>query len=113
VFGRISHDIFNEAQETKIPWSYSRLNKGGYFLDDFVNQETNMDILATYHKVVNGFDISISGGTNSMVRQNKIQSMGGPELSVPGLYRISNIPTSNRSTWNNTSMKRVYSVLGT
>ncbi|HWK57922.1 MAG TPA: SusC/RagA family TonB-linked outer membrane protein [Parapedobacter sp.] len=113
VFGRISHDMFNEAQETKIPWSYSRMNKGGYFLDDFVNQETNMDVLATYRKAVSGFDISVTGGVNSMYQQHKIQSMGGPELSVPGLYRISNIPTSNRSTWNNTSMKRIYSVLGT
>src|SRR5690606_6848262 len=101
------------AQETKIPWSYSRMNKGGYFLDDFVNQETNMDVLATYRKAVSGFDISVTGGVNSMYQQHKIQSMGGPELSVPGLYRISNIPTSNRSTWNNTSMKRIYSVLGT
>ncbi|MEC3881974.1 SusC/RagA family TonB-linked outer membrane protein [Parapedobacter sp. 10938] len=113
MFGRVSHDIFNEAQETKIPWSYSRMNKGGYFLDDFVNQETNMDVLATYQKVINGFDIAISGGANSMFRQHKIQSMGGVELSVPGLYRISNIPTSNRSTWNNTYMKRIYSILGT
>lgn len=113
VFGRISHDVFNEAQETKIPWSYSRMHKGGYFLDDFVNQETNMDFLATYRKKANGFDISVSGGANSMFQQNKIQSMGGPELSVPGLYRISNIPNANRSTWNNTSMKRIYSILGT
>jgi len=42
LLGRVAHDMFNENQETKIPWSYSRASKGGYYLDDFANQETNM-----------------------------------------------------------------------
>ncbi|RQP15321.1 MAG: SusC/RagA family TonB-linked outer membrane protein, partial [Parapedobacter sp.] len=112
LLGRVAHDVFNENQETKVPWSYSRASKGGYYLDDFVNQETNMEFRASYRLFPGDFDISLTAGTSGMHQQGKSQYMGGAELTIPGLYRISNIPTGNRQTTNNTYEKRIYSVFG-
>ena len=111
-YGRITHDIFQEKRETKIPWSYSRSAKGGYYLENFTNSETNMEFLATYRKKVGEFDVVVNGGGNSMVRRNENNFMGGFPLSVPGLYRITNVPTASRVNSNGSSMKRILSVFG-
>ena len=111
-FGRITHDASNEKRESKLPWSYTRETKGAYYLDEFSNRETNMDILLTYQKQINDFDFSVSVGGNSMYRSGNGFSMGGRVLAVPGLYRISNIATSARVASNSTYEKRVYSAYG-
>ena len=112
LLGRVAHDMFNENQETKIPWSYSRASKGGYYLDDFANQETNMEFRASYRLFSGDFDINLTAGTSGMRQHGKSQYLGGTELTIPGLYRIGNIPTSNRQTTNHTYEKRIYSVFG-
>jgi len=111
-FGRVAHDASTENRESKLPWSYTRETKGAYYMDDFSNRETNIDALLTYHKKIEDFDLSVSAGGNSMYRSGNSFSMGGRVLSVPGLYRISNIATSARVTSNYTDEKRVYSIYG-
>lgn len=111
-FGRVAHDASTENRESKLPWSYTRETEGAYYMDDFSNRETNMDALLTYAKTIKDFDLSVSVGGNSMFRSGSSFSMGGRMLSVPGLYRISNIATSARISSNYTSEKRVYSAYG-
>src|SRR5690606_14402688 len=55
---RHSLDMHNENRETKIPFSFSRMARGGYFLSDHHFAETNSDFLATYKTDVQDFDIS-------------------------------------------------------
>ena len=46
-----------------------------------------------------------------MMRQKGNSSnLGGRDLSVPGLYNISNIPVANRIVGNNSYKKAIYSL---
>lgn len=110
-FARISHDEFKENRETSIAKSYSRVQNGGYYQHYISRQETNLDFLATYKEKINDFDIRISGGANSMRISTSDAFMGGPNLTVPGLYRLSNIPVNALSVSNGASEKAIYSVL--
>lgn len=109
---RFTHDVFQEQQETKLPWSYTRVKQGGYYLDNFMNQESNQEFLTTYRKKIKNFDIVISAGGNNMVRRNTNTSNGGSPLQFPGVYRIANIPTAARAANNFSSLKRIQSVMG-
>lgn len=111
-FVRISHDQFTENRETRIPWSYSRGKNGGYYLQDIARQETNADFLATYRKKIKDIDISVSGGGNYMTQAYRDDYIGGAQLTIPGLFRVSNIPTSALSVSNATSRKAIYSLYG-
>jgi TonB-linked SusC/RagA family outer membrane protein len=111
-FARISHDVFMEDRETKIPWSYSRVRNGGYYMQDLSRQETNTDFLITYATKVSDFDISVSGGGNIMNQRYKDSYIGGSTLTVPGLYRVANIPMGALSVSNSASQKAIYSVYG-
>jgi hypothetical protein len=55
----------------------------------------------------------VNGGANSMKRTSQSLYVGGTPLTIPGLYRITNVPTSARATTQNTGLKRIYSVFGT
>ncbi|MEZ4904981.1 MAG: SusC/RagA family TonB-linked outer membrane protein [Spirosomataceae bacterium] len=111
-FARISHDMFVEDRETKIPWSYNRVRNGGYYLQGIGRKETNADFLLTYKKNINSFDLSVSGGGNYMTQNYKEDYMGGSILTVPGLYRVSNIPLASLQVSNATNQKAIYSLYG-
>ncbi|GAB2778177.1 SusC/RagA family TonB-linked outer membrane protein [Rhabdobacter roseus] len=113
------HDIFIEKRETKIPWSYSRAQFGGYFLQDITRQESNADFLLTYKKKVGDFDVSISGGGNYMQQsyQDAFIGSGSGGLTIPGIYRVSNIARAgeggtNLQVSNYADRKGIYSLLG-
>ncbi|MCP1381688.1 SusC/RagA family TonB-linked outer membrane protein [Runella salmonicolor] len=111
-FARISHDMFVEDRETSIPWSYSRGRNGGYYKQGIGRKETNADFLLTYKKNIKSFDLSVSGGGNYMVQNYNEDFMGGSILTVPGLYRISNIPLASLQVSNGTNKKAIYSLYG-
>lgn len=112
-YARIAHDEFKEGRESKIPWSYTRARQGGYYLQDIGRQETNIDFLVTYREKIKDFDISVSGGGNTMKISGSENFMGGSVLTVPGLYRLSNIPVGALSLGNSTYEKAIHSLLGT
>ncbi|KAA9347956.1 SusC/RagA family TonB-linked outer membrane protein [Larkinella humicola] len=112
-YARVSHDQFAENRETKIPWSYSRGRNGGYYLQDIARYETNADAMVTYRKKISDFDWSISGGGNVMKQNYRDSYMGGAILTIPNLYRISNIPNTALQFSNSTYEKAIYSLLGT
>lgn len=111
-FARVSHDVFMENRETKIPWSYSRVKNGGYYNQDFSRQETNTDFLLTYTKKLAELDFSVSTGGNIMRQSGKDAYVGGSTLTVPGLYRVSNIPAGAVTYTNASDQKAIYSLYG-
>jgi TonB-linked SusC/RagA family outer membrane protein len=112
-FARVSHDVFMENRETKIPLSYSRVRNGGYYNQNFSRQETNTDFLITYKKNIQDIDFSVSGGGNIMRQSGRDLYTGGSTLTVPGLYRVSNIPVGALSYTNGSDKKEIYSIYGT
>lgn len=111
-YARIAHDEFKENRETKVPWSYTRGRNGGYYLQNIGRQETNADFLVTYREKFDNFDFNISGGGNTMRIKGYESYMGGATLTVPGLYRITNIPIGALGVGNSTHEKAIHSLLG-
>ena len=92
---------FNQTQDTKMAPGYSReSNNGTYGIAKSDGLETNIDLLATYTKKFEGFDLSVSGGGNLMYQKQtgiSNSSANGAGLIVPNLFTIDNIaPTSLR-----------------
>lgn len=112
-FVRYAHDMYDEDRETKIPWSYKSMAKGGYYLENVGRNEGNADFLVTKTIKTRDFDISISGGGNIMQQKGNSSNLGGRDLSVPGLYNISNIPVANRLVGNSSYKKSIYSLYAT
>lgn len=109
-FGRVALDKANENRETKVPKSYSRGAQGGYYLQDIANAELNTDFLLTYKKRLTDFDLSLSGGGNYMRQAYRDAYLGGAALTIPGLYRISNVPANQLQYANGTSDRAIYSL---
>ncbi len=109
-FGRVAVDMTHEDRETKVPHSYSRAARGGYYLQGLANNELNSDVLVTYQNVFGDFDVSASGGGNYMRQSYRDSYMGGSELTIPGLYRIGNVPTNLLQYSNSTSDRAIYSL---
>ncbi len=104
----------NEQRETKIPWSYTSLPQGGYYLENLFGQEVNTDFLISYKKKVSDFDFSVSAGGNYMQANWRKATAGGRDLSVPGLYNVQNVINLDRNnpdvTGNNKGRKNIYSL---
>lgn len=115
LMARYSLDRSNETRETKIPFSYSRMSRGGYYLTDLLNQESNADFLASYKKDMGLLDFNASIGGNIMHRFGSSNFVGvgsnrNNGLVVPGIYNIGNIPADNRSLQSGYSERAIYSV---
>lgn len=113
---RLGHDSYIENRETKIARSYTRSRGGGYHLQDLSTRETNAEFLLTYKKQVNpDFDFSVSAGGNIMRQRFTdlyVGSANGPNvLTIPGLYRLGNIPNDMISKSNALSEKGINSVM--
>jgi TonB-linked SusC/RagA family outer membrane protein len=78
---RLTHDLYMENRETKIPWSYTQERRGAYHLQDIARDESNIEFLTTYNKAVNDFNFSVSGGGNIMTQNFRDNYMG----SAPGV----------------------------
>ncbi len=115
LMARYALDRVNENRETKIPFSYSRMAKGGYFLSDISSQESNTDFLASYNTDVGLFDVNLSFGGNIMHREyfgSNVGSGGNRNngLVIPGVYNVANIPLDNISVGSAISEKSIYSL---
>lgn len=111
-FVRGTLNTSNEFRDTKIPWSYTSLPKGGYYVENLFGQEVNTDFLVTYKKKVSDFDISVSAGGNYMQSNWRNENMGGRDLAVPNLYRMSNIARATVAYDNSRGRKNIYSLYG-
>ncbi|PZX54690.1 TonB-linked SusC/RagA family outer membrane protein [Algoriphagus ratkowskyi] len=110
-------DRSDENQETKIPYSYSRMARGGYYVTDILRQESNADFLASWNKKFGKLDVNTSVGGNIMNQFGKSTSVGvggdrNNGLVIPGIYNVQNIPANNRSVNNSYYEKGIYSIYG-
>jgi outer membrane receptor protein involved in Fe transport len=108
-------DAYTENRETKVPWSATRMAQGFYGIENIQYQESNADFLLSYKKVINDWDISISGGGNAMNRNGANSSIGSGNnrnngLVIPNLYNVRNIPLDNISVNSNQYEKAIYSL---
>lgn len=114
---RYSLDRADENLETKIPYSYSRMAKGGYYVSDITTQESNADFLASWNKDLGKLDINASVGGNIMNRFGRSTNVGvggdrNNGLVIPGIYNVQNIPADNRSMSNSYYERGIYSIYG-
>lgn len=109
-FARLSHDTYSENRETRIPWSYSGMGQGGFYLENLNRRETNADFLLSHERDFDNFDLNVSAGGNYMKQRGFNSNIGGEVLSIPNLYRISNIPVGNRVADNYAYEKAIYSL---
>lgn len=115
IMGRYALDTYRETRETKIGSSYTGERKGAYGLINLSRYERNADFLATYHKNIQDFSLSVSAGGNA--RNNKYSdisnaSRNGTGLIIPGLFTLQNIAPSNIQYISSLSRKVVYSAYG-
>lgn len=115
LMARYALDRSNETRETKIPFSYTRMERGGYYVTDLLTQESNTDFLASYKNDWGKLDFNASVGGNVMHRfgTSNFIGVGGNRnngLVVPGIYNTNNIPADNRSVGSGYSEKTIYSL---
>ncbi|MBX3242511.1 MAG: SusC/RagA family TonB-linked outer membrane protein [Chitinophagaceae bacterium] len=109
-FVRGTFNTTNEYRDTKIPWSYTSLPRGGYYVENLFGQEVNTDFLISYKKKVSDLDISVSAGGNYMQANWQNQNMGGRDLAVPNLYRMNNVARATLAYDNTRARKNIYSL---
>ncbi|SIN80668.1 SusC/RagA family TonB-linked outer membrane protein [Algoriphagus halophilus] len=114
---RYSLDRSDENLETKIPYSFSRMARGGYYTSDILTQESNADFLASWNQDFGELDINASLGGNIMNRFGRSTNVGvggdrNNGLVIPGIYNVQNIPADNRSMNNSYFEKGIYSIYG-
>jgi TonB-linked SusC/RagA family outer membrane protein len=115
VMVRYNLDAYTENRETKVPWSATRMRQGYYGVENIQYQESNADFLISYKKVINDWDISVSGGGNAMNRNGANSSIGSGNnrnngLVIPNLYNVGNIPLDNISVSSSEYEKAIYSL---
>lgn len=114
---RYSLDRSDETLETKIPFSYSRMARGGYYVSDITTQESNADVLASWNKDFGKLDVNASVGGNIMNRHGFSTNVGvgsnrNNGLVIPGIFNVQNIPADNRSVSNSYYDRAIYSIYG-
>lgn len=114
-FFRAAETSSAETRETKIPYSYSRDSKGGYHLQNLKNREDNIDFLFSYNSKdkITDFNYLVSAGGNYMNQYNTDFYAGSRRnagLTVPGVYRLSNIPSAGLDVYNGEYKKSIYSI---
>lgn len=114
---RYSLDRSDENLETIIPFSYSRMARGGYYTSDILTQESNTDFLASWNDDFGKLDVNASIGGNIMNRFGRSTNVGvggdrNNGLVIPGIYNVQNIPADNRSMNNSYYEKGIYSIYG-
>ena len=112
IFGRYALDTYQEKRETRIANSYTAEPNGAYGIINLASFESNADFLATYHKNLKAFELSVSVGGNSRyqtgsnVSNSSIDKTG---LIVPGVFTIQNILPANLNYSSSSLKKQVYS----
>ena len=111
---RYLHDQTDGRRETKIPPGYTREpNNGSYSLATSTSFERNIDVLGTYSKVWNNFNITASAGGNALYAKNtsiRNSSSSRAGLVVPNVFSVGNISNTALSYSSNWSQRAIYSV---
>ncbi len=88
--GRISYDGFNQFQEERI--AIGSANVPQYLRRDRTFGETNIDLMANFHKELTD-DLNLTGLLGSNIRRSRLSAIAASTnggLAFPGLYSLSN-----------------------
>lgn len=112
LMGRIG--TFNETYKTEARRAVTdyRYPNGRFNYNASNSQETNMEFLLSYKKNIGKFSSIISGGGNSMYQNSTSVSVGGDNLTLPGLYTAANVDKGAVLYNSGNYKKRVYSLYG-
>ncbi len=99
IMGRYTLDRSDEIRETKMAPGYSQEpNNGAYGIASSNRLERNIDVLATYKKDWENFNLSVSAGGNMLYAKNTVisnSSKGGSGLIVPNVFNVQNISSAS------------------
>jgi TonB-linked SusC/RagA family outer membrane protein len=116
IMGRYTLNKYDDTRESKIAPGYlNEPNNGAYGIVVGEGLERNMDILATYKKDWDNFNLSISGGANAMYQRSASisnSSKPGSGLVVPNLFTVDNINSGSLQYYNRRYEKSINSVYG-
>jgi len=116
IMGRYTLNKYDDTRESKIAPGYlNEPNNGAYGIVVGEGLERNMDILATYKKDWDNFNLSISGGANTMYQRSASisnSSKPGSGLVVPNLFTVDNINSGSLQYYNRRYEKSINSVYG-
>lgn len=116
IMGRYTLNKYDDTRESKIAPGYTREpNNGAYGIVTDNGLERNIDILATYKQDWDNFNMSISGGANTMYQSSASisnSSKPGSGLVVPNLFTVDNISSGSLEYYNRRYEKSINSVYG-
>ncbi len=116
ILGRYTLNKSDDTRETKMAPGYSNEpNNGAYGIRVSNGHERNIDVLATYKKDWDSFNLSVSGGANTMYKNwSNISnsSKNGAGLVVPNLFTVDNISSGSLDYYNRRYEKSINSVYG-
>jgi TonB-linked SusC/RagA family outer membrane protein len=106
----------DELRETKMAPGYSKEpNNGTYGIATSKGYERNWDFLASYKKDWTNFNLNVSFGGNLLFQSGASISnsaKSGTGLTVPNLYTVQNINSSNLNYYNSRYEKAINSIYG-
>ena len=116
ILGRYTLNKSDDTRETKMAPGYTKEpNNGAYGIVVGNGLERNIDVLATYKKDWDSFNLSVSGGANTMYQNwSSISnsSADGAGLVVPNLFTVDNISAGSLDYYNRRYEKSINSVYG-
>ncbi len=116
ILGRYTLNKSDDTRETKMAPGYTKEpNNGAYGIVVGNGLERNIDVLATYKKDWDSFNLSVSGGANTMYQNwSSISnsSKNGAGLVVPNLFTVDNISAGSLDYYNRRYEKSINSVYG-
>jgi len=91
MMGRFTRDSYTEIDEAKVGYSNYDQQKGGYSVANKYQKESNLDFMIAYKKTLNDvWSLNAMAGTNRLEQNYQSISNVAGELTLPGLYTISN-----------------------
>jgi TonB-linked SusC/RagA family outer membrane protein len=113
VLARYTRESLVEVNEAKVGYSNYEQPRGGYSIVDKYRNESNIDFILSYQKTLNdNWSLNAMGGINRLEQNSQYVDNTASQLTLPGLYTISNgAPgaVAYNSFW---SRKLLYGVYG-
>ncbi len=110
--GRYTLENYPEGRQSKKAFSTYGQWEGGYNTENMFKKETNIDLMLSYRKKFNNWDVNALIGGNNMYQYGRNMVNDAHSLVIPNLYTISNgVPGTVRynSWWYE---KTIYGIYG-
>lgn len=113
LMGRYTRDSYTEIDEAKVGYSNYDQQKGGYSIANKYQKESNLDFMIAYRKTLNDdWSLNAMAGANRLEQNFQSTSNVAGELTLPGLFTISNGEPGTVTYNSYLSKKVMYGVYG-